>query len=652
MKGKLKLAIASLGLVAFASSGIGVGGLLESHLFEQPSVVQVEATSDPWADLDFYSYGAEFRDQLARLIEDTGDRTVSYSGSTDILRESDESPDHPGCITPFYHPDTDYLTDNYPNNWNKEHVWPNSRGAGKSGPGSDPHMLRPTVKEENTDRGNNFYGIGSKQFDPASVVGYEPSRGEAARIIFYVATRYHNKLSLSNNPNDSTSENTMGTLRYLVQWNNRYPVTDAEIRRNEYLDSAGFGRNPFIDNPDFANYIYTEEGLRTSVYEGGDFDPDAVHISLSPSSLRVAINSSENISASAYGTSEDTLVWYSSDESIATVSGNGGSALVKGIAQGTAKIYCYSTVDPSVIASCSVTVFDPSSSVGGDEEIKLTASSMDLGNYVTSDTYVEVGGVEFGINTVGSFDNQKTIQLKRSEGKIWNRVSNGLIVKLEASYAKGEGNLDCYFGTEPKADDSKAIESSSGSVYTYTPDGDYNYFYLENNGGGVANLEYLTVYFASPNPPEEVEVSSISVSPSSLDLAVGDVAELTVSVSPSDATDKTLAFESSDEAVATVEGGNVMAIAPGQATITVSASNGVKAEVAVNVISLPDEPDEPSTSEESSSSDVPANSSSPNDPSSPSSSGCFGSIGGTIAGVAVVLGGLVIVLFIRGKRHG
>lgn len=557
MKGKLKLAIASLGLAAFASSGIGVGGLLESHVFEQPSAVQVEAASDPWADLDFYSYGAEFRDQLARLIEDTGDRTVSYSGSTDILRESDESPDHPGCITPFYHPDTDYLTDNYPNNWNKEHVWPNSRGAGKSGPGSDPHMLRPTVKEENGDRGNDFYGIGSRQFDPASVVGYEPSRGEAARIIFYVATRYHNKLSLSNNPNDSTSKNTMGTLRYLVQWNNRYPVTDAEIRRNEYLDSAGFGRNPFIDNPDFANYIYTEEGLRTSVYEGGDFDPDAVHISLSPSSLRVALNSSETISASAYGTSEDTLVWYSGDESIATVSGNGESASVRGVAEGTAKIYCYSTDDPSVIASCSVIVFDPSSSVGGDKEIKLTASSMDLGTYVTSDTYVEVGGVEFGINTVGTYDNQKTIQIKKSEGKIWNRVSNGLIVKIEASYSKGEGNLDCYFATEPKSDDSKASETSSGSVYTYTPNGDYNYFYLENNGGGVANLDYLTVYFASSsNPPEEVEVSSISLSPSSATLEIGQSQALQATVLPANATDKTLTWTSSDNAVATVEMGS------------------------------------------------------------------------------------------------
>lgn len=649
MKGKLKLAIASLGLVAFASSGIGVGSLLESHVLEQPSVVQVEAASDPWADLDFYSYGAEFRDQLARLIEDTGDRTVSYSGSTDILRESDESPDHPGCITPFYHPDTDYLTDNYPNNWNKEHVWPNSRGAGKSGPGSDPHMLRPTVKEENGDRGNDFYGIGSRQFDPASVVGYEPARGEAARIIFYVATRYHNKLSLSNNPDDSTSKNTMGTLRYLVQWNNQYPVTDAEIRRNEYLDSAGFGRNPFIDNPDFANYIYTEEGLRTSVYEGGDFDPDAVHISLSPSSLRVALNSSETISASAYGTSEDTLVWYSGDEAVATVSGNGESALVKGIAQGSATIYCYSTDDPNVVASCSVTVFDPSSSVGGDKEIKLTASSMDLGKYDTSDTYVEVGGVEFGINMVGNYDNGKTIQFKVSQGKIWNRVSNGLIVKIEASYTKGEGNLDCYFATEPKTDDSKAIESSSGSVYTYTPDGDYNYFYLKNNGGGAANLEYLTVYFASSNPPEEIEVSSISVSPSSIDMAVGDVAELTVSVSPSNATDKALSFESSNEAVATVEEGDVTAIAPGQATITVSASNGVKAEVEVTVSALPDEPNSP---QESGSGNVPADSSSSDNPSSPSSSGCFGSIGGTVAGVAVVLGGLLIALFIRGKRHG
>lgn len=203
------------------------------------------------------------------LINSTGNRTISYSTNNAILAESDKALKNQKGIIPFYHDENAATTD-----WNKEHVWPRSRGAGKTGAGADPHMLRPTYTNDNSSRGNNFYGIpktdGSKTYDPACL-GYEPARGESARIIFYVATRYYGQcflgtkgLELSNNPNDLASENTMGRLDRLIEWNRKYPVTDQEKRRNESLDKQGFGRNPFIDHPELVEYIWNSNGLRNS----------------------------------------------------------------------------------------------------------------------------------------------------------------------------------------------------------------------------------------------------------------------------------------------------------------------------------------------------------------------------------------------------
>lgn len=226
-----------------------------------------------WSSLDFSTYGNTFRAALQSLIKKTGNRTVGYSANNTILAQSDKALNGNGAI-PFYHADSESVT-----SWNKEHVWPNSRGAGKTGIGSDPHMLRPTNTKDNSSRGNSFYGEedDNNTWDPASF-GYGPARGEAARIIFYVATKYYgtcgsggtskgNKpVELSNNPNDNKDLHTMGRLDRLIQWNQEYPATAQEKRRNEYLYQQGFGRNPFIDNPDFANYIWDEKGIRTSGY--------------------------------------------------------------------------------------------------------------------------------------------------------------------------------------------------------------------------------------------------------------------------------------------------------------------------------------------------------------------------------------------------
>ena len=202
---------------------------------------------------------------MATLINSTGSKTCSYSELNNILKSSDANP-NTGSVVPFYR------AIDYPSGtWNKEHVWPDSRGAGKSGPGSDPQMIRPTLTSDNSSRGNNFYGItSSNTWDPATF-SYAPARGEAARIIFYTATRYGKSkgFSLSNNPNDATSAKTMGVLRNLVQWNKQYPVTQMEKLRNDRLDNLGFARNPFIDFPELVDFIWDENGLLTSSPTGG-----------------------------------------------------------------------------------------------------------------------------------------------------------------------------------------------------------------------------------------------------------------------------------------------------------------------------------------------------------------------------------------------
>ena len=67
-----------------------------------------------------------------------------------------------------------------------------------------------------------------------------------------------------------------------------------------------------------------------------------------------------------------------------------------------------------------------------------------------------------------------------------------------------------------------------------------------------------------------IPVTSVALSKSSLSLVEGESSTLTATVSPSDATDQTVTWTSSNTAVAKVDGGKVTAVKEGTATITAS----------------------------------------------------------------------------------
>lgn len=108
-----------------------------------------------------------------------------------------------------------------------------------------------------------------------------------------------------------------------------------------------------------------------------------------------------------------------------------------------------------------------------------------------------------------------------------------------------------------------------------------------SNVAGDANLNYATTVapVTVTTSVPVVAVTSVTVSSKTLNLEVGQTRTLTATVTPDNATDKTVTWTSSDKNVATVDkdNGTVTAVGEGTATITATAANGKKDTCKVTV---------------------------------------------------------------------
>ncbi len=128
--------------------------------------------------------------------------------------------------------------------YNREHIWPDSKGLGGSDE-DDIMMLRPTIPSENSSRGNTAYGEGSGYFDPGESV-----RGDCARIILYVFTRWGNNRYLWG------ASGVIEDLDTLLKWMEEDPVDTWEMGRNDAVQSITGVRNAFVDYPELAWLLF------------------------------------------------------------------------------------------------------------------------------------------------------------------------------------------------------------------------------------------------------------------------------------------------------------------------------------------------------------------------------------------------------------
>ena len=85
----------------------------------------------------------------------------------------------------------------------------------------------------------------------------------------------------------------------------------------------------------------------------------------------------------------------------------------------------------------------------------------------------------------------------------------------------------------------------------------------------VSAIMALVIASCKGKETEEINVSSVSVTPDRLEIIEGESAKLTAKISPAAAADRAVAWTSSDQSVVTVDdNGNVNGHTPGTANVT------------------------------------------------------------------------------------
>ncbi len=221
--------------------------------------------------------GEALRQALHNIIDDH--TSVSYDDLWDVYADTDKRPD--GKVWDTYsNCDFTFSSDQCGSYssicdcYNREHTVPQSWFNEASPMKSDAFHVIPTDGKVNGYRSNYPFGecnsgttyglgkLGSCTFPGYSGTVFEPAdeyKGDMARIYFYMATRYMDVID--NWPSESQiafSGNNLSnwTREMMLQWHHDDPVSQKEIDRNNAVFGYQHNRNPYVDNPNWADAVW------------------------------------------------------------------------------------------------------------------------------------------------------------------------------------------------------------------------------------------------------------------------------------------------------------------------------------------------------------------------------------------------------------
>lgn len=296
-----------------------------------------------------------------------------------------------------------------------------------------------------------------------------------------------------------------------------------------------------------------------------------------------------------------TITWSTSDSSVATVSSDGTVTAVKnGTATVTAKC-------GDLSAQTKVTVINPLKAItitGTTHSIKKGQTTQLGLTYDPADTTDSVAATWTSSNTSVATVSKTGLVTALKDGSTTIKATVGNVsstydiavkevkltgIKMEekALIHKGDTKaLTVEYTPADTTDDKTVAWSSSDSTVAS----------VDNNGivtavkpGSAVITAKVGNYQATCAVTVDAPLKEIVPEKAIIDMVKKQTANIAYSVVPADTTDsKDVTFTSSDETVAKVNSdGKVTAKKAGQATVTITGANGIKATVTVNVSEIP-----------------------------------------------------------------
>ncbi|WP_462252810.1 endonuclease [Ekhidna sp.] len=476
----------------------------------------------------------------------SGHTELSYSECWDALEVTDVDPNNSNNVLGIYSRFSMNGPAHYDNGsgWNREHVWPQSRGNFDTsrGPGTDIHSLRACDISTNSARGNKIFDNGGTTYVDASGVysgttpakrdsdSWEPGddqKGDVARMIFYMSTRYEGEngepdLELSD---DVSGDEMMGKVSVLLAWHEADPVDQEEMNRHEGIYSFQGNRNPFIDHPEWVDDIWGDgssvtASIEVSTDSGFDFGEVAAGESSSSESYTVSGTDLEGdifVTISApFELSLNNSTWAQSQTiSQSTAEGSGQTVYVR-----------FSPINQNGesfnqnITHTSSNAETVNISVSGSESTDVEAPQI-----TTSLSAIDFGILEFGESMTESYTlsavnltedltvtppDEVNIALESDFSGVVYSSSNPLVLNNSEGTV---GQTTVYVRYEPSADDGSSFEEeilheSSGATKTIRvsgaeydepvlPVGWINEFHYAN--GGSDQNEFIEIYLENPS---------------------------------------------------------------------------------------------------------------------------------------------------------
>lgn len=279
--------------------------------------------------------GPALKQELQNIIANTSVvQLQSYADIWDILKDADRNPENNNQVWTIYREEPMDKLDQQNSSsiigkWNREHIFCQSRGGFEVAQGdtadginvwtyiggplatvegvSDGHHLRAVNGQENSSRNNKNYGTVNTGTVYAGPTGTQGSwRGDVARALFYMDVRFTNLNVVNGDPDEYSGfdafgepipSGNIGDLATLLTWNTQDPADDYEMNRNNVVYNWQMNRNPFIDYPLLADYVFgANYGQPWSfVLQNDAFTENTIKVYPNPTTNYLVVNGVEGV---------------------------------------------------------------------------------------------------------------------------------------------------------------------------------------------------------------------------------------------------------------------------------------------------------------------------------------------------------------------